>query len=115
MRPFATSILVAGPFAMAICAVALPGQAQNIPPLRAGETAPPSSDRSPPGGTIEPGISGSSSEPLSDKLDRSSGVIHPPAAIDAGIAKSPPAVGPESTPVIPPPGTPGGRPGENPK
>ena len=59
--------------------------------------------------------SGSSGEPLSNKLGRQGGVIIPPADIDAGIAKSPPKLGGESTPVIPPPGTPGGKSGANPK
>jgi hypothetical protein len=47
--------------------------------------------------------SGSSTEPLSEKLDRSGGVIHPQA------------IGSHSTPVIPPPGSPGGKSGVNPK
>ena len=59
--------------------------------------------------------SGGSSEPLSDKLDRSGGVIKPPAHIDPGLAKSPPQHGAETTPVIPPPGTPGGKAGADPK
>jgi hypothetical protein len=62
-----------------------------------------------------PGKSGSSSGPLSDKLDRSGGVIHPPSGVDPKIHKSPPSAGPSSTPVIPPPGTPGGKPGVEPK
>jgi hypothetical protein len=43
---------------------------------------------------------------LSDELSRSKGVICPPAEIDPGIS-APPAGG-GVTPVIPPPGTPGG-------
>jgi hypothetical protein len=62
-----------------------------------------------------PGKSGSSSGALSDKLDRSGGVIHPPAGVDPKIQKSPPPAGPSSTPVIRPPGTPGGKPGVDPK
>ena len=59
--------------------------------------------------------SGGSSEPLSNKLDRQGGVIIPPADIDTGLTKSPPKLGSESTPVIPPPGTPGSKSGANPK
>ena len=59
--------------------------------------------------------SGGSGEPLSNKLGRQGGVIIPPADIDTGIAKSPPKLGGESTPIIPPPGTPGGKSGGNPK
>jgi hypothetical protein len=55
---------------------------------------------------------GSSSEPLSDKLDRSGGVIRPPRGIDPGMTQAPPHVGSKSTPVIPPPGA---KPGVNPK
>jgi hypothetical protein len=50
---------------------------------------------------------------LSDRLSRSKGVICPPAGIDPGLAVPP--VGGGITPVIPPPGTPGGDPGLIPK
>jgi len=63
----------------------------------------------------DPATSGSSTEPLSDKLDRQGGVIHPPSDVDPGMTQAPPAISPESTPVIPPPGSPGGKPGVNPK
>jgi hypothetical protein len=64
---------------------------------------------------VEPGISGSSTEPLSDRLDRSRGVLRPPGGIDPGLTQSPPPSGPNSTLEIAPPGTPGGKPGANPK
>jgi hypothetical protein len=50
---------------------------------------------------------------LSDELSRSKGVICPPAGVDSGI--SVPPVGGGVTPVIPPPGTPGGDPSVVPK
>jgi hypothetical protein len=50
---------------------------------------------------------------LSDQLAQSKGVICPPAGIDPGIAA--PLVGGGRTPVIPPPGTPGGDPSIIPK
>jgi hypothetical protein len=62
---------------------------------------------------VSPGSGGSSGEPLSDKLDRQGGVIRPPGGIDPNMTQSPPAVG--KTPVIPPPGTPGGEQGVKPK
>ena len=62
-----------------------------------------------------PGKSGSSSGPLSDKLDRTDGVLHPPSGVDPEISKRPPPTGPSSMPVIPPPGTPGGEPRVEPK
>jgi hypothetical protein len=63
----------------------------------------------------DPATSGSSTEPLSDKLDRQGGIIHPPGDVDPGMTQAPPAIGSQSTPVIPPPGSPGGKPGINPK
>jgi hypothetical protein len=50
---------------------------------------------------------------LSDELSRSKGVICPLAGVDPGI--SAPPIGAGVTPVIPPPGTPGGDPGLVPK
>lgn len=54
-------------------------------------------------------------ETLSERLDRSNGVIHPPAGTDPGIAVPAPDPNPGSTPVIPPPGSPGGNPSVQPK
>jgi hypothetical protein len=50
---------------------------------------------------------------LSDQLSQSKGIICPPAGVDPGIAALP--VGGGRTPVIPPPGTPGGDPSIVPK
>jgi hypothetical protein len=69
---------------------------------------------------IEPSVpdegSGSSSPraPLSDELSRSGGVIKPPD-MDPHIKQPVPDTGPQSMPVIPPPGTPGGNPEIKPK
>jgi hypothetical protein len=57
-----------------------------------------------------PPASGSSSS----DLNRSGGVITPPAGIDPEIKQSPPATG-STMPIIPPPGTPGGNPAIKPK
>jgi hypothetical protein len=51
---------------------------------------------------------------LSSNLNRSGGVITPPAGIDPEIKQSPPATG-STMPIIPPPGTPGGNPTVKPK
>jgi hypothetical protein len=56
---------------------------------------------------------GDSSEPLSDKLARSKGIICPPAGIDPEIQVKPPEGG--TLKVIPPPGSPGGDPRVQPK
>jgi hypothetical protein len=63
----------------------------------------------------EPGTTtGQAAEPLGDKLARSDGVLCPPPGIDPEIrAPTPPDAG--NTPVIPPPGSPGGNPNVRPK
>ena len=57
--------------------------------------------------------SGEHSESLSDKLDRSDGVLPPPADVDPGLAKPAPNVG--TTRIISPPGSPGRDPTVRPK
>jgi hypothetical protein len=52
---------------------------------------------------------------LSNELSRSGGVIQPPATVDPGITKPPPNLNQNSTPVIPPPGTPENQPHVKPK
>ena len=56
---------------------------------------------------------GQRAEPLGDKLARSDGVLCPPAGIDPEIRAPTPDGG--RTPVIPPPGSPGGDPSIRPK
>ena len=63
----------------------------------------------PPDGTT----TGQASEPLSDKLAKSDGVLCPPAGVDPEIHAPTPDAG--NTPVIPPPGSPGGDPTIRPK
>lgn len=49
-------------------------------------------------------------ETLSDRLDRTGGVIRPPSDIAPEMRQArPPDPDPGTTPVIPPPGTPGGN------
>jgi len=52
---------------------------------------------------------------LSEQLDESKGVIDPPPVGDAEIHAPAPEPLPGTTPVIPPPGTPGGDPSIQPK
>jgi len=52
--------------------------------------------------------SDSQGENLSEQLDRNKGVITPPATGDSEIYTEAPNPNPGTTPVIPPPGTPGG-------
>jgi hypothetical protein len=52
---------------------------------------------------------------LSDKLNRSDGVIKPPAGVDPEIHAPVPEGKTGRMPVIPPPGSPGGNPDVDPK
>jgi len=56
---------------------------------------------------------GAGQDSPSDRLARTGGVICPPAEVDPAIRV--PAPGGGATPVIPPPGTPGGDPSVQPK
>jgi len=85
------------------------GAVQSPPPSASGDkVAPTQPDEDLSGG-------GSSTGSLSHRLNRSGGVIHPPANIDPGLTQPAPDIGPHSMPVIPPPGTPGGNPDIKPK
>jgi hypothetical protein len=93
------SPLVAGAAALAMaaalaapCAAALAAGAQSPPQSTSRRTGPE---------LVVPG--GTNGRSLSARLNRSGGVLHPPL------------LGPHSTPVIPPPGTPGGNPNIKPK
>ena len=98
----------------------------TTPPAR---TAPPSPDRAAancaqmqpgpnsgatvPGKTPEGTTTGQRPEQLGDKLARSDGVLCPPAGVDPEMHAPAPDAG--KTPVIPPPGSPGGDPTIRPK
>ena len=60
-----------------------------------------------PSAPAAPPASGSSSSELS----RSGGVVQPPTGIDPEMKRTPPFSG-DSMPVVPPPGAPGGKPGD---
>jgi len=99
-------------------------QAPPVPATPPAQTAPPAPGRTtncvpmqpaPPRGTAAPEgtTTGQRAEPLGDKLARSDGVLCPPAGIDPEIHAPAPDTG--NTPVIPPPGSPGGDPNIRPK
>jgi len=97
-------------------------QAPPSPATPPAQTAPPSPERaancapmpSQPGTVPSDGTTtGQRAEPLSDKLARSDGVLCPPAGVDPEIRAPTPETG--KTPVIPPPGSPGGDPTVRPK
>ena len=79
--------------------------ANNCAPMKPG---------SPQGIIVPEGTTtGQAAEPLGDRLARADGVLCPPAGIDPEIRAPTPDVG--NTPVIPPPGSPGGNPNIRPK
>jgi hypothetical protein len=90
-----------------------PAQTAPPPPVRPTECAPlpqrPGQGKDAPEGTT----TGQRAELLGDKLARSDGVLCPPAGIDPEIRAPTPDTG--KTPVIPPPGSPGGDPTIRPK
>jgi hypothetical protein len=99
-------------------------QAPPTPVTPPAQTAPPSPVRgsnncapteSTPQGSIAPQgtTAAQRAEPLGDKLARSDGVLCPPAGVDPAIRAPTPDTG--NTPVIPPPGSPGGDPTIRPK
>ncbi|MBR0736115.1 hypothetical protein JQ581_04185 [Bradyrhizobium liaoningense] len=96
-------------------------QAPPAPATPPQQTAPPSPqhaancapqdrpNRSADGTTI-----GQSREPLGDRLAKSDGVLCPPSGVDPDMHAPAPDTG-GNTPVIPPPGSPGGDPNVRPK
>jgi hypothetical protein len=68
----------------------------------------------PPGvGADGPTVGKEQNRSLSDQLAQSKGVICPPAGVDPEMRQKPPAGG--TLKVVPPPGSPGGNPGVQPK
>jgi hypothetical protein len=94
-------------------AVTPPAQTAPPPPPRGAANCAPT--ESTPQGNIAPqgATAGQRAEPLGDKLARSDGVLCPPAGVDPAIRAPTPDAG--NTPVIPPPGSPGGDPTIRPK
>jgi hypothetical protein len=90
-----------------------PAQTAPPAPQRAANCAPmqpaPNAGAAAPDGTT----TGHRAEPLGDKLARSDGVLCPPSGVDPEIRAPIPDTG--NTPVIPPPGSPGGDPTIRPK
>jgi len=89
-----------------------PAQTAPPSPLHAANCAP---METPPRSLVVPEgtTTGQRVEPLGDKLARSDGVLCPPAGIDPEMRAPTPDAG--KTPVIPPPGSPGGDPTIRPK
>jgi hypothetical protein len=95
--------------AAALVGGSFPALAQTTPGAPGTDQVIPEKDRTRP--ADQPG----SSQSLSDKLDKSGGVLKPSGDVDPQMAKPAPVPNPNSTPVIPPPGSPGGDPDVKPK
>lgn len=114
------TLLIAG-FSIAASGAAF-AQAPPSPATPPAPTAPPSASRPSANcaptqttaqGTVAP--AGPSSEPLGDKLAKSDGVLCPPGNVDPAMRAPTPSNDSSNTPVIPPPGSPGGDQSVRPK
>jgi len=110
--------------AMMVVAEVAAAQAPPSPTTPPAKTAPPSPERAANCAPMQPksnsgtavpdgATTGQRSEQLGDKLARSDGVLCPPAGVDPEMHAPAPDAG--KTPVIPPPGSPGGDPTIRPK
>jgi hypothetical protein len=99
-------------FAQAPPTATTPPAQTGTPPARVNNCTP---TQSTPQGNIAPQgtTTGQRAEPLGDKLARSDGVLCPPAGVDPEMHAPTPDAG--NTPVIRPPGSPGGDPTIRPK
>src|SRR3979411_200032 len=90
-----------------------PAQTAPAAPARANDCSP--MQPVAPRGTVSPegATTGQRAEPLGDRLAKSDGVLCPPTGVDPEIRAPTPDTG--NTPVIPPPGSPGGDPSVRPK
>jgi hypothetical protein len=89
----------------------LQAQAGPQPTVRCTPVVPPNAAQTQ--GAPSQQTTGQSREPLSDRLAQSDGIMCPPSNIDPQMQKDPPNEG--RTPVLPPPGSPGGDPTLRPK
>jgi hypothetical protein len=91
--------------------------AQTAPPATARANANCTPTQTTAQGNIAPSgtTTGQSSEPLGDKLAKSDGVLCPPTGVDPDMHAPTPNAGSSNTPVLPPPGSPGGDPSVRPK
>ena|SRR5437868_5327884 len=100
-------------FAQAPPSPSTPAQQTAPPPPNRPENCAPMEKGAHPGAAPEGQTTGQAREPLGDKLARSDGVLCPPAGVDPEMRAPTPDAG--KTPVIPPPGSPGGDQTQRPK
>jgi hypothetical protein len=97
------------PALLAAC-LAIASSAVHAQPKSSANCTPTQTD--PQQGTLTPNGT-KNAEPLSDKLAKSDGVLCPPGGVDTDMHVPTPNAG--TTPVIPPPGSPGGDQSVRPK
>jgi hypothetical protein len=97
MRPYLLALV-------GLAGLIVPGVAHAQAP---SQPAPPS----PPGKYPPPEVIA----PAPNNADKAAGGVIRPPDVDSGMTVKPPANGPQSMPVIPAPGTPGGNPTVTPK
>jgi hypothetical protein len=96
-----------------VIAVSPPAAGQSPDPSKPGsDQSPPVDPKQDPRSTTTTARRG---ETLSERLDRTGGVIRPPSDLNPDMSVRPPVPHPGTTPVIPPPGSPGGDPRVEPK
>jgi hypothetical protein len=103
--------------AMCIAFAVAPALAQS-PPVPAQPPGAPKNAQPPSESTTPPALPGDPAKPdkpLSDELKQNDGVLETPKALDNEIVREAPVPEPNTTPVIPPPGSPGGDPNVKPK
>lgn len=101
------SVSLAAPVALAQAAP------KPLPPAPPEVMEPPNENPAPP---TDPSTGAEAPEkPFSKELKENEGVLEPPRSVDPGIEKKPPEDFEGRTPVIPPPGEPGGQPDVEPK
>ena len=106
-RPLIPMQIKSALLAISLVVASTAAHAQATPPANCAPT-----QTNPQQGTLSPNgtING---EPLSDKLAKSDGVLCPPSGVDTEMHVPTPNAG--TTPVIPPPGSPGGDQNVRPK
>ena len=114
--------ILAGAAAFLLGAPIVLAQTPQVLPPAQDKQAPPEQPRGPVPQAPGPNDKGpndkgpdAGSDSLSGQLSRSGGIIRPPAEIDKRMEAPTPDPGARSTPVIPPPGAPGGNPDIKPK
>jgi len=90
-----------------------PAQTAPPAPARSNNCSPMQQPAHPSASAPEGTTTGQHTESLGDKLAKSDGVLCPPAGVDPEMRAPTPEGG--NTPVIPPPGSPGGDPSIRPK